>query len=446
MGKAQELNQKYLWKFILTSLFGIFMFLIPIRIGDSSNTVVSMISDTLKAAGAPIFPAVVTVILAVSAAMSILDFCFNAFENKPQLHQKFAVKPYELVTKILGAVIAFMLLFGIGPKAVLNENTGVMMMGFGATLVSIAVSLSYILPFLTNTGIMEFIGVLAKPVVKPLFKVPGCASLDLITSWFGAANAAVIVTRKKYQMGYYTKQETAIIMTNFSLVSVPFCMVIAGILRLESYFPVFYMLICGIGIILAVILPRIYPICSIPKSYCQGEMNVIDEETPKGKSKLLWAFQQGSEAAREFNGRKIITMGTDVLMGILLNLLPTVIAWGTLALILVEYTPLFQWISWPIGWCLNLAGVEEAFAAAPATLVGFVDMFIPTLLVSAVESVKTRFIIGALSLIQIIYLTEVGAVILQSEVDVNLPKLALIFLERTVIALPIIILVADILF
>ena len=93
-----------------------------------------------------------------------------------------------------------------------------------------------------------------------------------------------------------------------------------------------------------------------------------------------------------------------------------------------------------------MVGVEEAFAAAPATLAGIVDMFIPALLAASIESVKTRFVIGVLSLIQIIYLTEVGAVIMQSKIDVSMFRLVVIFLERTVISLPLIVLVSNLIF
>lgn len=77
-----------------------------------------------------------------------------------------------------------------------------------------------------------------------------------------------------------------------------------------------------------------------------------------------------------------------------------------------------------------------------AALVGFTDMFIPALLITEVRSVKTKFIIGVLSLIQIIYLTEVGTIIIKSEILLNLWKLFLIFMERTLIAIPLIVLFA----
>ena len=97
-----------------------------------------------------------------------------------------------------------------------------------------------------------------------------------------------------------------------------------------------------------------------------------------------------------------------------------------------------------MGLYLKLFGVEEAMAVAPATLVGFTDMFIPALLITGIESVKTKFIIGVLSLVQIIYLTEVGAIAIKSEVPLNFVRLFVIFLQRTIIAIPMIVLFANI--
>ncbi|MCD8347289.1 MAG: hypothetical protein LUD16_04915 [Lachnospiraceae bacterium] len=130
-------------------------------------------------------------------------------------------------------------------------------------------------------------------------------------------------------------------------------------------------------------------------------------------------------------------------MGMLFDLIPIVIAWGTVALIIATYTPVFSWLSFPMRLYLQLFGIEEAAAVAPATLVGFMDMFIPALLISGVESVKTRFVIGALSLVQIIYLTEVGTIIIKSEIPLNIGKLFIVFLERTLIAIPLLVLCAN---
>ena len=53
---------------------------------------------------------------------------------------------------------------------------------------------------------------------------------------------------------------------------------------------------------------------------------------------------------------------------------------------------------------------------------------------------------GALSITQLIYLSEVGGVILGSKIPVSIFKLFVIFLIRTIIALPIIALMAHLYF
>ncbi|MFQ8900224.1 MAG: nucleoside recognition domain-containing protein [[Clostridium] scindens] len=114
---------------------------------------------------------------------------------------------------------------------------------------------------------MEFLGVLLRPVVRPLFHVPGRASVDLMASWFGASNAAVILTREQYMKGFYTKREAGYIMTNFSIVSIPFCLLIANTVGIDYLFPAFYLCICVVGVVLAIIIARIPPISRIPDTY-----------------------------------------------------------------------------------------------------------------------------------------------------------------------------------
>ena len=128
-------------------------------------------------------------------------------------------------------------------------------------------------------------------------------------------------------------------------------------------------------------------------------------------------------------------------LGILFDLIPVVIAWGTFGSILVNETGIFHALAYPMGLYLQLLGVEGAFQIAPATLVGFIDMFIPALITSTELPYATRFVVAALSLVQIIYLTEVGSIIVKSNVGLDMKRLFLIFIERTLIALPLIVLV-----
>ena len=128
------------------------------------------------------------------------------------------------------------------------------------------------------------------------------------------------------------------------------------------------------------------------------------------------------------------------------GVLPIVMAMGTFALILAEFTPIFQWLGAPFIPILSLLGVPEAQAASQTMIVGFADMFLPSVMASKITSDMTRFIVACVSVTQLIYLSEVGSVILGSKIPLKLKDLFIIFLMRTLITLPIIALIAHMLF
>ena len=160
---------------------------------------------------------------------------------------------------------------------------------------------------------------------------------------------------------------------------------------------------------------------------------------------MRWAFRAALERAEKFSFQKAFCQASAMALGIVFDLIPVVIAWGTIGSILVNETSIFHWLAYPMGLYLQLLGVEGAFQIAPATLVGFIDMFIPALITSTDLPYATRFVVAALSLVQIIYLTEVGSIIVKSDVGLDMKRLFLIFIERTLIALPLIVLVTRLL-
>ncbi len=445
MNQSTYVTPKNLAKFLLGSAFGILVFLVPIPQGESFTTLLDFLKTAIKDFMGVSMNYIIVAILVFSAVMGIVDLVAKPdfIRKNPYMMKAFHTTPFYLGSKILGAVFACMIVFGFGPEAVTSADTGVTMLDLCNTLLCIVVAFSFILPFLTDCGIMEFLGVLLRPVVRPLFHVPGRASVDLIASWFGASNAAVILTREQYMKGFYTKREAGYIMTNFSLVSIPFCLMIANTVSVSNMFPAFYLCICLVGVILAVIGIRIPPISTIPDTYQEKAGKQLNEDLPQDTKLLPYALELSCKRAEEFTAGKVISSGMEVVVGMFFDLVPVVMAWGMVALIIATYTPVFQWISYPIGLYLQLFGVEEAFAVAPAALIGFTDMFIPALLITGVASFKTRFIIGVLSLVQIIYMTEVGAIIIKSEIPLNFWKLLIIFLERTLIAIPLIVLFAN---
>ena len=282
------------------------MFLVPIPQGDSFTTLLDFLKTGLKnflGSGMNYF---IAVLLVFSAVMSLIDTIFKPdfIRKNSYMKKAFCTTPLYLMSKILGAIFACMVAFGFGPEAVTSVDTGVTMLDLCNTLLCIVIAFSFILPFLTDCGIMEFLGVLTRPVVRPLFRVPGRASVDLIASWFGASNAAVILTREQYMKGFYTKREAGYIMTNFSLVFIPFCLMISNTVNVSHLFPSFYLCICLVGILLAVIGIRIPPISTLPDTYQEKTGKQLDEDLPENTKLLPYALELSCKRAESFTVKK----------------------------------------------------------------------------------------------------------------------------------------------
>lgn len=432
------------FKFVAGALFGMGMFLFPAGEGEGFSTPVGLLTEWLEkliTANAPWF---LYLLVAFSAlgALACRFYTPKFIARRKWAAGLFAVSWPYLLTRLVALAVVICVGGEIGPEWIRGEDVGGSMVGLSQTLVALAFSLSFVLPFLTDTGIMEFTGVLLKPVIRPLFHVPGRASVDLIASWLASSNTAVLITAGQYNSGYYSRREAATIMTNFSLVSIPFCMVVAGTLHVEKYFPLLYLTVTAVGLLLAVIAVRIPPLSTVADDY-RGKPQ-LREEVPQGNSLFSWAVAAALERAEKFRLTVAVGVGLEMAVGILFDLIPIVIAWGTIGTLLVNETPLFQWIAYPMGLYMWAIGIPDAFTLAPATLVGFIDMFIPALITSPESSEQIRFFISALSLVQIIYLTEVGSIIVKSDVGLDMKRLFIIFLERTFIAIPLLWLVTKI--
>ena len=90
--------------------------------------------------------------------------------------------------------------------------------------------------------------------------------------------------------------------------------------------------------------------------------------------------------------------------------------------------------------------IPEAVEASQTVIVGFADMFLPSVIASGFENDMTKFVVAATSVTQLIYMSEIGSIIMGSMIPVSLKNLFFIFIERTIVTLPVIALAAHILF
>lgn len=434
------------WKFLIPSIMGALLFLCPLPYNGEVNIGVGILASFLLSVFGEMIPAFILFLLGFSAIASVVATILKpAFvKNSPFLRATFIVGPFGLAVRVLGFLFGLMAFYEIGPAAIASRATGgVVLYDLAPVLLTWFLFAGFLLPLLVEFGLMEFVGALVNKFMRPVFTLPGRSSIDAMASWMGAAPVGVLVTMKQYDEGYYTQREASVIATTFSIASVAFSLVVANVVGIGHLFLPFYLAVSVACLAAAIIMPRIPPLSRKKDDYYAPVGKQIDDTIPEGVSLVKWGFDEARlKASRTASPKKLMQSGVETVLDIWLALIPLVMALGTVALVVAEYTPLFNIISYPLIPVLTLLGLPEAAEAAPTFLVGFADMFLPAVLGSGIESELTRFVLAGVSLTQIIYMSEIGILILRSNIPVKFWELAVIFVLRTVITLPILVVFA----
>ncbi|WP_105254527.1 YjiH family protein [Pseudoalteromonas sp. T1lg75] len=435
--------------FLIPSLIGVFLFMVPIPWDGQIKISVAILADMLRQALAPIASTLLLVIISMTGLLSLLMTLIQprSLFEKPMIRHLFLVTPTWLVVRLVGMVFVVMTYFQLGPKAIYSDATGAFVLTeLLPLLLTVFILAGFLLPLLLNFGLLELVGTLFTKIMKPLFGVPGRSAVNCAASWLGDGSVGILMTARQYEEKHYTQKEAAIIGTTFSAVSITFCFVVIGQVRLEHLFAPFYLTVCLAGVVCALILPRIPPLSLKKNIYVDGTSQCDDNEAvPQNKSLWRQSLDMALDKARHAKGVKgTVEEGLHNALDMVFAVLPVVMAVGTFALIVSEYTPVFQWLGKPFIPYLELLGVPEAVKASETIVVGFADMFIPSILAASnIDSEVTRFIIAAMSVTQLIYMSEVGALLLGSKIPVNILELFAIFILRTLISLPVITLMAN---
>mgnify|MGYP003132130039 CR=1 FL=1 len=441
-GSAEAPQPAALRRFILPSLGGAAMFLVPIYYDGAWTIALGIVTDSLTELIGAAMPSLLLTIISLSTILSLAPRFLPAWQQcctRSPLGRVFIVPNRWLLLRVLGALCAWLIVFQAGPEFIWSDNTGgVALYQLAGQIVSIFLCAAFLLPMLTDFGLMEFVGTLLQPVFQRLFTLPGRAAVDALASWLSSAGLGVLLTVSQYERGFYTRREAIVIASNFSVTSLPFCLFVIGFVGLREHFFPAYATVILIGLSCAVLLPRLPPFRSLDrggKSAAPASSTASDVPRQPLVARALAAARQRATHAPTPSAylRSSLQFVLDMLMG----LLPLVVLIGTLGLAIAEFTPAMQYLARPIAPLLTWMGVPEASAAAPALIVGFLDMFLPAVIAQGIDSEFTRFVVAAVSLSQLIYLSEVGALLLRSSLNVGLPLLLLIFALRTVIALPI---------
>ena len=442
MSETGASSAKTFFKFFIPSLIGAVAFLLPVLREDGVYTIpMALLSDWLTSFLGPWLPYIVLGIIGVSAVVSTWISTRPASDALAagRLRQIFTVNRVWLAIRIIGFLTAAMIVFKLGPEFVWSDNTGrIVLYDLATVIVTIFIFASFLMPLLTDYGLMELAGTVLSRLFRRAFSLPGRSCIDALASWMAAAPVGVLITSQQFEKGNYSGREAAVIATNFSVVSVPFCVIVAEFVGLASMFIPFYLTVVVSGLVAAVVTPRLPPLSRIPDRYSEAGRQ-LEENLHPPEGLIRAGFNAALAKSAQAPGiRHFLQTAIHNLFDVCFGLMPALVAIGTLGLIVAETTPLFTWLSYPLIPLLGLLQVPEAAAAAPALLVGFADMFLPAVLAKSIDSELTRFVVAGVSITQLIYMTEVGVLILKTRIPLNFFNLVQIFLLRTMITLPLV--------
>jgi len=428
-------------RFLLPSFLGVLIFLTPIRWDGKLTIGIGIVTGWVKDLMGAYGLHIVVGLLVATSILTVLGTTLRTgwIHRHAMLKDLFDVPFIWLTLRLVGTIFGLIYLFQVGPELLTSgEIGGAVFVGIGVNALSVYISACLLLPLLTDFGFMEFAGTLARPVFRRVFRLPGRSAIDAVTSFVGASSIGLLITIKQYDHGNYTARQASVIATNFSIVSLPFCLVVASVAGIEHLFISWYGIVVLACLIAALITPRLPPLSRKADTYVSGSRESTPTNTQDSRSLVREAWERAMERAESAPGvREFFVTGVTNLMFFAFSVMAAAMALATIAALITFHTPIFTWLSYPFIALLEFAQLPDAAAAAPALLSGYLDQYMPAIVAASIDSNITSFILAGLSVCQLIFMSELGVIILRSSLPLSVTDLAVIFLLRTVIVLPV---------
>lgn len=410
-------------KFVCYSLIGIFLFFVPISIlGKTTIPLDHIVSYILKI---PYFREIYGIILVIIGA--ILPF-YRKNWNKNITSTIFSV------LKIFAIPFVIMAITKRGPEFLMNKD--VIPFIFSKIVVPVITIVpigAVFLALIINYGLMEFVGVFMRPIMKPIWKTPGRAAIDAVASFVGSYSVALLITNRVYKEGKYTSKEAVIIATGFSTVSATFMIIVAKTLDLLPVWNIYFWATVFVTFLVTAITARIYPISKKAEEYYEGIEGDIEKEITDNKFKV--AFDEAMETCSKADG---IIKGTLINLkdgiNLAFNIAPSLMAVGTLGIVIANHTPIFSMLAYILYPFTYISGYEEPFLVAKALSLGVAEMFLPAVLVTKL-SFEVRMLVAITCVSEVLFFSASIPCMMATDIPISFKDYLVIWFERVVLSI-----------
>jgi len=310
------------------------MFFISIKIGDRNTIPIDhLVKFILKIPHFPIVYGIMIILLG-----TLFPFIKKTW-NKNKLNFIMSI------LNIIGLVFTIMSIFKFGPEIITQDSMGPYVLFKVVIPVILIVPIgSIFLAFLVSYGLMEGIGTLMEPIMRPVFRTPGRSAIDAVASFVGSYSLALLVTNRVYRENKYTTKEATIIATGFSTVSATFMIITLNTLNLMEYWNLYFWVCLIVTFIATAITARIYPLSKMPDTYFNENLNIENEDLENKKNNIF--KEAWNTAISNFIKSDSVLDNTisNLKDGIklALNIGATIMSVGVISLLLAQYTKIFD--------------------------------------------------------------------------------------------------------
>lgn len=446
-------------KFIILPLIGIFAFFIDIpmteytvmgfTMGARSTIPINHLTGLIRAL---LWDGTIRVMPFVVLAISLYGVVDLILRREKHFANTLG-KVFAII-KIIGVIFIIFAVFNVGP-AMLHEPRE--MLGavrpdgsivprsisafvLNGVLITISISIplaAIFLPFLLNYGLVEFVGVLVRPIMRPLFKLPGRSAVILVSALLGNFSVAHIAVDDQYHKGQMTEKEAITICTGFCSSSIAFMMVLAtnaGII--DNYWNAYVWSSFFMIILITLIGVRIFPLSKIRDGYAPG---ITPQPESIYKQKLFKnALSEGLAVSQTAdNPIKGIAHIMKATVGVLAAIIMGAGFSTSAGMLLYIFTPIFEWIGIifrPIMWLVQMPPNEVVTAATGAAF-SLLEVTIPSMLVMAGDwSYHIRYMMAVVPITSVIFLGSFVPSLISTNLPVKFWHLMVIWLERMILS------------
>lgn len=410
-------------RFIVFSLVGIFMFFVPIKIGPKSTIpldhlvgFIQKIPHYGKAYG------LVLVLLGV-----VLPFINKTWK-------KTRTKMILSLINLLAVPFVIMAVFGVGPKWLMTPNMIPFIFGKIVVPVTTIVPIgSIFLALLTSYGLMEFVGVFMRPIMVPIWKTPGRSAIDAVASFVGSYSIALLITNRVYIEGKYNAKEAAIIATGFSTVSATFMIIVAKTLGLMDMWLIYFGATAVVTFVVTAITARLWPLKSKPTDYYKGQAGDVEQNISANRFQVALATGLSvTDAAPTLWASTKQNLIDGIKLAI--TMAPSLLAIGTLGLVLAYHTPIFKGIGLIFYPFTRLLGIPEPMNVAMALSTSIAEMFLPSAFVAEAGFI-TRFTVAVVCVSEVLFFSASIPCMMATEIPLNMKDYIVIWIERVILSL-----------